>query len=88
MTSQVFIHRIGFAAGGVAIAVALFLTGFWAGSARGGLEDTRAEPQSVAVPAWFGPIWDYYDRNPAVTPAFDFAALYAGEIPGARTTRH
>ena len=81
MTSQVFIHRIGFAAGGVAIAIALFLTGFWAGSARGGLEDTRSERASGAVPAWFGPIWDYYDRNPAVTPTFDFAALYAGEIP-------
>ena len=87
MTSEVLIHRIGFAAAGVAIAIALFLTGFWVGSARGGLEDARAEPASSAVPDWFGPIWDYYDRNPAVTPAFDFALLYAGEAPGAGTTR-
>jgi hypothetical protein len=89
MTSQVLIHRIGIAAGGGAIAIALFLTGFWAGSARGGLEETQAErvPDAV-VPAWFGPIWDYYDRNPAVTPTFDFAALYAGETPGAGATGH
>jgi len=82
MRSHVFIHRIGFAAGGVAIAIVLFLTGFWAGSARGGLEDTQAERASGVVPAWFGPIWDYYDRNPAVAPTFDFAGLYAGETPG------
>jgi hypothetical protein len=83
MTSQIFINRIGFVAGAAAIAIALFLTGIWVGSARG----DEAEPESRAVPAWFEPIWDYYDRNPAVTPAFDFAALYAGETPEARTGR-
>ena len=83
MTSQVLIHRIGFVAGAAAMAIALFLTGFSVGSARG----EQAEPASRAVPAWFEPIWDYYDRNPAVTPAFDFAALYAAETPAARTGR-
>lgn len=82
MASQAFTNRMGLAAGGVTIAIALFLIGFWAGSARG--EGSRPDPASRAVPAWFGPIWDYYDRNPAVTPGFDFAALYAS---GARSHR-
>jgi hypothetical protein len=85
MTSLVVIHRIGFVAGGVAIAIAMFLIGFWTGEARG--EGSRPDPASHAVPAWFGPVWDYYDRNPAVTPRFDFAALYAGEMPAAAPAR-
>lgn len=77
MTSRTFTHRIGLAAGGVTTAIALSLIGFWAGSARG--EGSRPDPAERATPAWFGPIWDYYDRNPAVTPEFDFAALYASD---------
>ncbi|MBA3375295.1 MAG: hypothetical protein H0U00_05705 [Actinobacteria bacterium] len=77
MTTESFGYRIGLAAGGVTIAMALFLTGFWAGSARG--KGSRPDRAPHAAPAWFGPIWDYYDRNPAVTPEFDFAALYASD---------
>ena len=54
---------------------ALFLTGVWVGSARGGsVEDPGAKPR--ALPDWFLPIADAYDRNPEITPAFDFAQLY------------
>jgi hypothetical protein len=59
--------------------VALFLAGFWAGGAQA---DT-ARPASLAawpVPDWFLPIADAYDRNPAITPRFDFASLYSTEI--------
>lgn len=64
----------------VAVAVglsgaALFLTGVWVGSARGGsTEDPGAKPRTL--PDWFLPIADAYDRNPKITPAFDFAQLY------------
>lgn len=55
--------------------VALFLTGLWVGSARGGsAEDPGAKPRTL--PDWFLPIADAYDRNPEITPAFDFAQLY------------
>ncbi len=59
----------------VLIGVALFLTGFWVGSARGGSE-RDAVTHARSVPDWFLPIWDAYDRNPKVTPETDFAMLY------------
>ena len=52
--------------GGVALAA-------WPGQSR-----EAAATQATTAPAWFGPIWDYYDRDPAVTPSFDFASLYSG----------
>jgi hypothetical protein len=57
----------------------LFLTGFWAGGAQA---DTAhgASLDARPVPDWFLPIADAYDRNPAVTPRFDFASLYSTEI--------
>jgi hypothetical protein len=68
------------AAATVVAAVVMFVAGFWAGSARDG-SDPTPETGQAPMPAWFGPIWDHYDRNPAVTPEFDFAALYFGEVP-------
>jgi hypothetical protein len=60
-------------------AVAVFAGGFWAGLATA---DTGgpAAPTTQPFPDWFLPIWDAYDRNPAVTPAFDFASLYSGQV--------
>jgi hypothetical protein len=59
-------------------AAAMFAGGYRAGLANATVaENTRT---SVAFPDWFLPIWDAYDRNPAVTPAFDFAALYSGQV--------
>ena len=58
-------------------------------AARGGSsEDARIHP--AMVPGWFLPIADAYDRNPAITPATDFAAFYdARPATYARlTTRH
>lgn len=57
------------------IGAALFLTGFWVGSARGGAE-RDAGAHAKPVPDWFLPIWDLYDRNPRVTPETDFALLH------------
>jgi hypothetical protein len=56
---------------------ALFAGGFSAGLA---MADTdRSVPAATrSYPDWFLPIWDAYDRNPAVTPDFDFAQLYSG----------
>lgn len=45
----------------------------WPGPSRG-----DAAAPTLAAPSWFGPIWDHYDRNPAITPTFDFASLYSG----------
>ena len=59
-------------------AAALFAGGYWTGLASG-----ATEPASAAAspfPDWFLPIWDAYDRNPAVTPEFDFASLYSGDL--------
>ena len=51
----------------------------WANPAGGGTSaNDSSEPQGF--PDWFLPIWDAYDRNPAVTPDFDFAGLYSIEI--------
>jgi hypothetical protein len=59
--------------------VALFLAGFWAGGAQA---DTAhgASLDARPVPDWFLPIADAYDRNPAITPRFDFASLYSTEV--------
>ena len=49
--------------------------GVWVGS-----RDTAkplAVEQAWSLPDWFLPVWDAYDRNPAVTPRFDFARLYS-----------
>jgi hypothetical protein len=54
---------------------ALFLAGAWVGSARGGSPDEQALRTSP-MPDWFLPIADAYDRNPRITPSFDFAALH------------
>jgi hypothetical protein len=62
-------------AGGVAVGSA--------GGARAGNIEPSASPESVALPSWFLPIWDYYGRNPKITPWFDFASLYAGSADGA-----
>jgi hypothetical protein len=59
--------------------VALFLAGFWAGGVQA---DTAhgASLDARPVPDWFLPIADAYDRNPAITPRFDFASLYSTEV--------
>jgi hypothetical protein len=67
----------------VAMGIALFIVALQEDSTRGEREPLR----TVSTPGWFGPIWDYYDRNAAVTPAFDFAALYAGETSRAGSSR-
>ena len=60
-------------AGGVAVGSA--------GGAQPGGAEPSANPESVALPSWFIPIWDSYGRNPEITPWFDFASLYAGSVP-------
>jgi hypothetical protein len=46
------------------------------------LEAERSERMvRPTLPDWFLPIWDAYDRDPALTPDFDFAALYSAELP-------
>ena len=59
------------------VAATLFAGGFFAGLAAAGAgRNTPAVAQPY--PDWFLPIWDAYDRNPAITPDFDFARLYSG----------
>ncbi len=58
------------------VAAALFAGGFWAGIGTAA-DSSEATPVHRTFPDWFLPIWDAYDRNPAVTPEFDFAALYS-----------
>ena len=36
---------------------------------------------ATSSPAWFQPIAAYYHDDPAITPGFDFASLYAGYPP-------
>ena len=35
---------------------------------------------TTTLPDWFLPVWDAYDRNPAITPDFDFAMLYSTDV--------
>lgn len=65
------------AAATAAAAVVVFLDGFWAGS-HGEQKSARRRVGSADA-CVVRPVWDYYDRNPPVTPEFDFAALYDGE---------
>ena len=51
----------------------------WANTAGGGTGANDGSEQQP-FPDWFLPIWDAYDRNPAVTPDFDFAGLYSTEL--------
>ena len=60
-------------AGGVAVGSA--------GGAQAGNVGPSASPESIALPSWFLPTWDYYGRNPEITPWFDIASLYSGS-PG------
>ena len=64
---------------GLVAAAALFTAGYWAGVGNAAAP-AEAVPTSAIFPDWFLPIWDAYDRNPAVTPDFDFAALYSSEL--------
>ena len=66
-------------------AAALFAGGYWTGMARGATERAGAAP-TATYPDWFLPIWDAYDRNPAITPEFDFAALYSGDLKAGPAT--
>lgn len=76
-------QQVVLAVAAVLVGVMLFLAGFLAGSAGG--SPMRDEAQARPFPDWFLPIWDSYDRNPAVTPAFDFAGLYSpGPAPMSR----
>jgi len=77
MTSHL---RITLAVSAAAAGAALFLSGYWVGSA-GGSAATRGFNDSRPLPDWFLPIADAYDRNPKVTPDFDFAQLYARVRP-------
>ena len=63
---------------GLVAAAALFAAGYWAG--LGNAAPAEAVGTSVMFPDWFLPIWDAFDRNPAITPDFDFAALYSGDL--------
>jgi hypothetical protein len=63
---------------GLIAATAVFAAGYWAGTASA--HAPSAPGPAVTLPDWFLPIWDAYDRNPAVTPQFDFASLYSGDI--------
>jgi hypothetical protein len=72
-------HHLYVAPAALIGAAALFAGGFFAGLATA---DAGRSAPAVAqpFPDWFLPIWDAYDRNPAVTPDFDFAGLYSTEI--------
>jgi hypothetical protein len=59
-------------------AAAVFAGGYRAGMANAAMPPEAASSQTF--PDWFLPIWDAYDRNPAVTPNFDFSSLYSGDI--------
>lgn len=63
---------------GLVAAGALFAGGYWAGISNGAAPPPAAAP--APFPDWFLPIWDAYDRNPAVTPDFDFGSLYSGDV--------
>jgi hypothetical protein len=52
-----------------------------AGGASSGVASTPTTPD------WFLPIWDAYDRNPAITPDFDFASPYSGRPDELTATR-
>ena len=56
------------------LALAATAGGRLAATRGGSSEDAGIHP--AAVPDWFLPIADAYDRDPAITPATDFAALY------------
>jgi hypothetical protein len=74
------------AVAGVVTAAALFAGGYWVGISNA----AEPPPASAAVspfPDWFLPIWDAYDRNPAITPDFDFASLYSTSIGPAESER-
>jgi hypothetical protein len=60
-------------------AAAIFAGGYWAGMASAAPEQDGASAART-FPDWFLPIWDAYDRNPAITPEFDFASLYSGDL--------
>jgi hypothetical protein len=68
-------HHVGVAAALAVAAVALVVVSIAMATSGSGRERSRP----TAVPDWFWPVWDYYDRNPRVTPAFDFAGLYASK---------
>jgi hypothetical protein len=52
----------------------------WANPAGAGSTSASDGSEQQPFPDWFLPIWDAYDRNPAVTPDFDFAGLYSTEL--------
>ena len=64
---------------GLVAAAALFAAGYWAGMGNAAAP-AEAVGTTAMFPDWFLPIWDAYDRNPAVTPDVDFAALYSGDL--------
>ena len=65
-------------------AAVIFAGGYWAGMASAAPEQAGVSAART-FPDWFLPIWDAYDRNPAITPEFDFASLYSGD-PNAIST--
>ena len=75
MTSRSQHLRITLTAAAAITGSALFLSGYWVGTAGGGATKPALR-DSHAVPDWFLDIADYYDRNPEVTHEFDFASLY------------
>jgi hypothetical protein len=56
-----------------AVAAALVVLAFSSGPTG----DDRTTARAAVIPDWFWPIWDAYDRNPAISPEFDFASLYS-----------
>jgi len=86
MTSRPKYLRITLTAAAVVTGATLFVSGYWVGSAGGGAREPVATGPSP-VPDWFLDIADYYDRNPDVTPDFDFALLYDSRPSAYRTHR-
>ena len=64
---------------------AIVLAGLLHATSAGGT--APAATSTPPTPSWFGPIWDAYDRNPAITPDFDLASLYSGRPDELRATR-
>jgi hypothetical protein len=72
-------HRTALPLAGVVASITVLGAGLVMASAGGG-QPPDSHARFVSLPDWFLPIWDAYDRNPAVTPEFEFSALYS---PGA-----
>jgi hypothetical protein len=77
------VEHVSIALAALVLAAAFHPSGDWLG--RGTTPTRRAA--APTLPDWFLPIWDAYDRNPAVTPRFDFASSFSTDVPSLQAHR-